>query len=281
MAITSTRQLPSDMNQIITVARYDIFKHLRSRRLIAIFVIEAAILAVMMALPALLGQPYPEDPAEFVQSVLVFTFTNILIILGATMFAGDSICSEFQNRTGYLVFPNPIKKLSIYLGKFLSTALIVVLVVSVWYWVAIIAGAIMTGGVSILAIESYGLAILYALAASSVGFLISSILKGSTGALVLTFFLLFMIFPLVDSVGTLGNVEPVPSITYQAGAINAVLSTPYPEDFVQYANETTGLPFNIYFFYPSVGASVVVMIGYIIVCNLAGIVLFKRREMVG
>jgi ABC-type transport system involved in multi-copper enzyme maturation permease subunit len=154
-------------------------------------------------------------------------------------------------------------------------------VVSVWYWVAIIAGALMTGGVSTLAIESYGLAVLYALAASSVGFLISSTLKGSTGALVLTFFLLFMIFPLVDSVGTLGGIEPVPSITYQAGAINAVMTTPYPQNWVEYANESTGLPFNIYFFYPSVASSVGVMLGYIVICNLAGIFLFKRREMVG
>lgn len=281
MAVTSTRQLPSDFAQITTVARYDIFKHLRSRRLIAIFVIEAAILAVMLALPAILGQPYPDDPAGFVRSVLVFTFTNILIILGATMFAGDSICSEYQNRTGYLIFPNPIKKSSIYLGKFLSTALIVFVVVSIWYWVAIIAGAIVTGEVSILAIQSYGLAVLYALAASSVGFLISSVLKGSTGALVLTFFLLFLIFPLVDSVGTLGGVEPVPSITYQAGAIDAVLQTPYPEDSVMYANATNGLPFNIYFFYPSVASSVVVMLGYIVIANIAGLYLFKRREMVG
>jgi ABC-2 type transport system permease protein len=281
MAVNSTRQLPSDMAQVVTVARYDIFKHLRSRRLIAIFIIEVAILAVMLALPAILGRPYPEDPAVFVRSVLVFFFTNILIILAATMFAGDSICSEFQNRTGYLVFPNPIKKSSIYLGKFLSTALIVLLVMSIWYWVAIIAGAVMTGEVSTLAIESYGLAVLYALAASSVGFLISSILKGSTGALVLTFFLLFMIFPLVDSVGTLGGIEPVPSITYQAGAIDAVLNNPYPQNWVEYANETTGPPFNIYFFYPSVASSAVAMLGYIAICNLAGMILFKRREMVG
>ncbi|MDD1748184.1 MAG: ABC transporter permease [Methanomassiliicoccales archaeon] len=281
MAVTSTRNLPSDVEQIMTVARYDIFKHLRSRRLIAIFIIEAAILAVMLALPAILNQPYSDKPAEFVQNVLVFTFTNILIILAATMFAGDSICSEFQNRTGYLVFPNPIKKSSIYLGKFLSTALIVLVVVSVWYWVAIIAGYIVTGGVSTLAIESYGLAVLYAFAASSVGFLISSVLKGSTGALVLTFFLLFMIFPLVDSVGTLGGIEPVPSITYQAGAIDAVMTDPYPQNWVEYANETIGLPFNIYFFYPSVASSAAVMLGYIVICNLAGIFLFKRREMVG
>jgi ABC-type transport system involved in multi-copper enzyme maturation permease subunit len=133
----------------------------------------------------------------------------------------------------------------------------------------------------VLAIESYGLAVLYALAASSVGFLISTILKGSTGALVLTFFLLFMIFPMVDLVGTLGGVEPIPSITYQSGAIDAILTEPYPESFVEYANESIGLPFNIYFFYPSVVSCVGVMLGYVAICNIIGIILFKRREMVG
>ncbi|MEM0449674.1 MAG: ABC transporter permease [Methanomassiliicoccales archaeon] len=281
MAINAHRQVPSDLRQMLTVARYEVFKHLRSRRLIAILVIEVFLLAIMLSLPALLGRPYSDDPAEFVHDVLAFTFTNILIILGATMFAGDAICSEFQSRTGYLLFPNPARRSTIYLGKFASTALIVFLIVSVWYWVAIVSGAIVTGGVSVLAIWSYALAVLFALAASSIGFLVSSILKGSTGALVLTFFLLFMILPLFDLVGTLGGVEPVPSITYQSGAIDAVFMTPYPQSYVQYANESLGLPFNIYFFYPSVTSSALVMIAYIIACNAAGLMLFKRREMIG
>ena len=281
MAVNSTRQLPSDLNQLLSITRYDIFKHLRSRRLVAIFIIEAIILALMLSLPALLGRPYPTDPTEFVRNTLQFTFTNILIVLGATLFAGDAICSEFQNRTGYLLFPNPVKKEVIYLGKLLSTILIVFLVVTVWYWVAILAGAIVTGGVSTLAIESYGLAVIYAIAASSLGFLISSILKGSTGALVLTFFVLFMILPAFDLVGTLGGVEPVPSLTYQAGAIGNIMITPYPQNYVEYANATTGIPFNIYFFYPTVASSVAVMLGWILVTNLMAIFIFKRREMVG
>ncbi len=155
------------------------------------------------------------------------------------------------------------------------------MVVSVWYWVAIIAGAIMTGGVSELALISYGLAMLYALAAASIGFLISSVMKGNTGALVLTFFLLFMIFPIVDVVGPLGGIEPVPSITYQATAINAVFSTPYPQNYVVEPNATNLLPFPIYYFFPSVISCTGWMIVYILAFNVAGLILFKRREMVG
>ncbi|MCU0861950.1 MAG: hypothetical protein MUE65_06505 [Methanomassiliicoccales archaeon] len=76
MAVTSNRQLPSDMAQIMTMARYDLFKHLRSKRLIGILIIEIFILAVMLALPPLVGQPYNDDPARFVQNVAVFTFTK-------------------------------------------------------------------------------------------------------------------------------------------------------------------------------------------------------------
>jgi len=281
MAVTSTRELPSDLQQIVTVTRYDIFKHLRSRRLIGLLIIEVVLIVLLLIVPPAVGNPYPKDPAQFVSSI-TSTFTSILIVIAVTMFAADSISSEYQNRTGYLLFPNPVKKEVIYLGKFLSTFLIAVLAVTIWYWIPILAGLAVTGSISSLAIESYGLALLYAIAASSLGYLISSVMKGSIGAIVLTFFLLFMILPISDVlVGNIGGIEPSYSLTYQAGTIDYIFQTPYPH------SETTVTPIpgggNLTFhnFIPQVGTAIGVMIGYIIVANIIAMVIFKRREMVG
>lgn len=282
MAVTSNRSLPSDMQQILTIARYDIFKHLRSKRLFGILIAEVVILALVLAIPPMVGQPYSDDPADFVRSVAIFTFTNIIIILGATLFAGDAIVSEFQGRTGYLLFPNPIRRSSIYLGKFLATALIAILIVTIWYGVAIIAGLIMTGGVSGLALQSYGLALLYALAAASVGYLVGTFMKGGTGALVLTFFLLFLIFPTVDqTVGMIAGIRPEPSITFQAGTIDYIFIDPYPVDSTQNIDLGQGQNFTFYSLIPHVDMAVIVMLAYVVVCNAVAMWRFRTREMVG
>jgi ABC-2 type transport system permease protein len=281
MAVTITRKLPSDLQQIVTVTRYDIFKHLRSRRLIGLLIIEIVLIVLLLLVPPLVGNPYPKDPAQFVSSI-TSTFTTILIVIAVTMFAADAISTEYQNRTGYLLFPNPVKKEVIYLGKFLSTFLIAVLAVTIWYWIPILAGLAVTGSISTLAIESYGLALLYAIAASSLGYLISSIMKGSIGAIVLTFFLLLMILPISDAlVGTLGGVEPGYSLTYQAGTIDYIFQTPYPHSETSVIEVPGGGNMTFHTFIPQVGVAVGVMIGYIIIANLVAIIIFKRREMVG
>ncbi len=282
MATTSTRQLPSDVSQIMTVARYDLFKHLRSRRLQGILVIVVLLLALMLAIPPLVGQPYYDDPTEFVRSVAVFFLTNLLIILGATLFAGDAIVSEYQARTGYLLFPNPIKRSSIYLGKFLATALIVLLIVSLWYGVAILAGLAVTGGISGLALQSYGLAMLYALAAASLGYLIGTFMKGSTGALVLTFFLLLLILPTVDqTVGMIAGIRPEPSLSFQSGVVDYVFMTPYPEDSTMVIDIGEGQNFTFYNLVPKIDLAIVVFLSYMLVCNAVAMWRFKRREMLG
>jgi len=281
MAVAITRKLPSDLQQIVTVTRYDIFKHLRSRRLIGLLIIEIVLIVLLLLVPPLVGNPYPKDPAQFVSSI-TSTFTTILIVIAVTMFAADAISTEYQNRTGYLLFPNPVKKEVIYLGKFLSTFLIAVLAVTIWYWIPILAGLAVTGSISTLAIESYGLALLYAIAASSLGYLISSIMKGSIGAIVLTFFLLLMILPISDAlVGTLGGVEPGYSLTYQAGTIDYIFQTPYPHSETSVIEVPGGGNMTFHTFIPQVGVAVGVMIGYIIIANLVAIIIFKRREMVG
>ncbi len=267
--------VPSDTTQVLLVAKYDILKHIRSKRLLAIGII----LALVLALVTFLGtynNPDPHDAAKFIGNYA--GFVSIMIVIGVTLFAGDAIVSEFQGRTGYLLFPNPVKKSSLYAGKFLASVGIMSLVIVAYYLVAIVIGLAYTGNFTDLSIYSMLLAILYGAAATGVAFLISSVLKTSTASLVLTFFMLFLILTLVSSVFTLAGIKPDGELTFAGGTISDIMKTPYPVDSV--TNLTEGGRFIFHQYVPNVGISVLVEIAWLAVTSSLGYIAFKRREMV-
>jgi ABC-2 type transport system permease protein len=269
-------KLPSDSSQVKVVAKYDILKYLRSRRLLGMLVIEALVLILITAVLATSNRTYTADAVVGQYT----SFVNILIILGATLFGGDAIVSEFQGRTGYLLFPNPVKKVSILAGKFLSSLAAMGLMLVIYYAVAIAAGLAIGNGLSTLAFASLGLAMLYGVAALSVAYLISSVMKGSTGALILTFAMFLFIFNIITSlVGQLGGIKPWFMVDFAGSSLSHVMVSPYPMDSVQTVGVGSGQSLTIYSFYPDIGVSIAVMVAYAVVALLLAYVFFKRREM--
>jgi len=278
MEYTTKNAPPSDVNQMYMVGRYELLKHLRSKRLYGIIIMEILIVVLMLAVPPLAGHDYQDDPAMFAGNF--FNWVNILIIIGATLFAGDSLVSEFQNRTGYLIFPNPVKRTTFFMGKFAATAGIMFMVLVLYYALVSSASLVITGGVSELTAGSLGLALLFTISACGVGYLISSIMKGSTGALVFTFALLFMILPIIDGVFTFAKVKPDFSLTFVSGAIGCIMQTPYPTDFIRVIDIGGGQTMELATYFPEVTVAVAVMVVYAVVSVLLAMWFFNRREMV-
>ena len=110
----------------------------------------------------------------------------------------------------------------------------------------------------------------------AVAYLISSILKGSTGATVLTFFMFLMILPIIDNVGMFSGVKIEGSLTFSSGAITYILVDPYPVDEMM---EMGG--FSFHSFYPDQVLAVIVMAAYAIVSLVLGMFLFNRRQLSG
>lgn len=268
--------VPSDVEQVFLVAKYDILKHIRSKRLLAIGVILGLVL-VLVTFLGTYNNPDPHNAAKFVANYAGFAST--LIVIGVTLFAGDAIVSEFQGRTGYLLFPNPVKRSSLYAGKFLASVGVMTLVIVVYYVVAMVIGLAYTGNFTELSIYSMLLAILYGAAATGLAFLISSILKTSTAALVLTFFMLFMILSLVTLVGSLAGVKPDGELTFAAGTISYIMEKPYPVDSIMDMGPGAG-GFAIHNYIPDIGVSIVVMLVWLAITAALGYLAFRRREMV-
>ncbi|NLX47028.1 MAG: ABC transporter permease [Euryarchaeota archaeon] len=276
--VNNRERLPSDLQQMVTVAKYDVLKHLRSKRLLGLVILEALLLGLTFALPLLLGVDPTDDPAGYMSAFV--SWVEILVIIGATMFAGDAIVSEFQSRTGYLLFPNPVKRSTIFVGKYLSTLGIIVLMLVVYYGVAAALVFAMTGGGTLLSLYSMLLACAYGAAAAALGFLISSVFKGSTGSLVLTFFTLFMILPMIAQLLPAGSIKPWFVLTFCGHVISYIMISPYPTDLVDSISLGNGEFMEYWTYYPDIGGSLAVMGGYVLICLALGMYLFRRKEMV-
>jgi ABC-2 type transport system permease protein len=268
--------IPSDFQQFLFVTRYEALKYLRSKRLIAMLIIIALILGLILVIPPALGDDYPSDPLDFAGRFV--GFVSIIVILCITFFGADAIVSEFQHKTGYILFPNPLKKSVILFGKFFASFLSSMLMLLIFYGIVMVSTAAVTGSLPGEIGLSFLFCVMFLGSALSVTYLLSSIMKGTTGATVLTFFLFFLILPIIESVFTFAAVKPWASITFTSGIILYILQVPYPTDIVE---EMTfgGETIEIHQFYPEVVLSLFVMLIYMLIAFIFTYFIFLRKEM--
>ena len=116
----SSNTVPSSIAQVGIIMKYTFLDYFRSRRFLILLTITLLISALLTVLVGYYR------PANFTTTSLGFysswwgNATNFVVVLSAIFFGGDAISSEFQNKTGYFGIPNPIRRSSIYVGKFFS-----------------------------------------------------------------------------------------------------------------------------------------------------------------
>jgi len=186
-----------EFEKLRVVIRYEFLKHIRRKRLYVILALAlVAELAVIISIP-LLMDGYPDN-----MMVMAFLLTvgPSLASLGAVFFAGDAIAGEFESKTGFILFTNPVKRITLWLGKYLACSIAVVLLVAFSYLITAIALLAIYGEVPAEMAQSFGLALLFAGAFLSVTFFFSSISKGAMGATVMTLLLVMVVFGIIESV---------------------------------------------------------------------------------
>jgi len=273
---------PNSLRQISTVAKYELLRHVRSKRLLAIILLTIIISAIFLVVPPAIGSSYPKDPKQFVLNML--SFLGILSILSATFFGADAIVSEFESKTGYFLFPNPIRKTTIFLGKFIASALVSAGTIFLYYYIAEISVRVIDGNVPTNIVLSFVYALVYLFAILAIAYLFSAIMRSSVYSLILTFFSLFLILPIIDAVGSIAKFKPWFSITFASGIATHILDVPYPTDKV-FTTMTApraasaGQTLTLAQYYPDVRLSLYVMGAYFIVAFVIALILTQRREM--
>jgi ABC-2 type transport system permease protein len=273
---------PNSLRQIATVTRYELLKNLRGRRLLAILLITIIISAIFLIVPPVIGADYSKDPKEFTVNML--SFLSILAILSATFFGADAIVSEYESKTGYFLFPNPIRKTVIFLGKFIASALVSVGAIGLYYAIAVVSVRVIDGSIPTNTGLSFIYSLFYLFAILAIAYLLSAVMRSSVYSLVLTFFTFFLILPIIDAVGSIAKFKPWFSVTFASGISQYIFQSPYPTDKVFNATAISGpsagaRSLSLVQYYPEIRLSLIVMAVYFVVAFLLAILIAQRREM--
>lgn len=266
-----------------------IFEMKKQRKKLYFFTMVTILVAVLLSY---ILQLFPDNllsdtQAEFFSSGL--GFISFISLFAACLFFSGIICSEFNKRTGFIVFPK-INKYKLILGKYLGNLFLVVFIITIYYFVLGLMGFYYYGGpINIRIFYSYGFAILYVIALSSFVTLFSSFMKNVNITIIITLIILFMGFNIADMIVNLiyaDTFEPLYSLSYLGNLITSILENPFPDPrYVEYSFGGMGpggmggeFSFGTWVT-PSIAMGTTLLLVYIVVFFVLAAILFKRRQL--
>jgi ABC-2 type transport system permease protein len=274
----SENKVPSSLTQVGITMKYTFLDYFRSRRFFILLIITLLITAL---LTILVGYYRPQS---FLASDLSFyaswwgNSVTFVIILSGIFFGGDAISGEFQNKTGYFGIPNPIRRSSIYIGKWLAAFFAATMILVVFTVITVGNGIYYFGAnVPYQFSESVLFAWVYLASVLGFTFFFSSLFKSSSMSIIVTAILFLFVFSLVQTlVSTLVKIEPWFILTYGAGIIGNILTVPYPEHI---HTETFGEGrISITTYNAPIPEGLAILGLYFIVTVVLGLLIFERKE---
>lgn len=269
------RVLPSSVSQVGTITKYELVNYFRSRRFFVLLIIGLIISAL---LTTLVGYYRPKI---FLSSALNFYSSwwagsiTFVIILSGIFYGGDAISGEFQNKTGYFLVANPLRRSSIYIGKWLGALIASMIMLGVFAAITIGNGIYYFGpNIPYQLWDSLLFSILYLIAVLGFTFFFSSLFKGTSMSILVTAILFLFAFSLIQTlVESLVKIEPWFLITYGAQIISNVLVDPYP------TTTTQGFGRDAFTSYAAtIPEGIAILLVYFVVTAVLGLLLFERKE---
>ncbi len=266
-----------DFEKLGIVVQYEFLKHIRRKRLYVVLGIALFVEALVLILvPILMTNGFPKDVLTM---TALLTVGPSLAVIGAVFFAGDAIAGEYESKTGFLLFINPVKRLILWTGKYLAGFLATAALVVFSYIIIMIALLAIYHQVPVELFKSFGLCLLYSGAVLSVTFLFSAISKGSMGATVMTLLFIFVICGILDSI-LMATGKPYWFILSAAGdSITTVVSN-MNQLIASLGIDTSHFGNMMENYKPlDIGLSVLGMMIYLVPCFIASLWISRRRQL--
>jgi ABC-type transport system involved in multi-copper enzyme maturation permease subunit len=276
--VLGRNKVPSSVSQVGIMTKYELLNYFRSRRFFILLAIAGTIAGVLTAVAAYYGvETFGSTSLEFYSSWWGLSATFIIVFCGI-FFGGDSISGEFQNKTGYFLVGNPIRRVSIYIGKWLAALIASMIVFGIFTAITIGNGLYYFGlDIPYQFGESVLFCIVYLIAILGFTFFFSSLFKSSSMSILVTAILLLFGMNIISALTTtIAHAEPWFLLTYGAQIIGNVLTDPYPQ------HESTiigpGGRFSFTSYNAPIPEGLLIMIIYFAVTAVLGLVLFEKKE---
>ena len=205
------------VRQAYVVMKNEIKKYFSGKRMLLFLIILVIILAILTSAPYLIGE---EEFTEGQMLTMYLSMAPLIVLMAATLFASITIVSEYEERTALIVFTRPISKGSIFLGKLVASVLVSVAFVALYYIYAAIMMAVYFGSVDSGVPVSFGLSCAYAIGCIGVAMLVSSVMKKSNTATILTFVILMIVITAASMVLSIAGFDVSWMIDQASGSIS-------------------------------------------------------------
>lgn len=270
-----SNHIPNSFTQIGITMKYTFLDFLRSRRFLILLAITLLIAGLLTGIVAW------RRPESFLSSDLAFYASwwgmsvTFVIVLSGIFFGGDAISGEFQNKTGYFGIPNPIRRSSIYIGKWLAALVASTVILAIFAGITVGNGIYYGFTVPYQFGESLLFAWFYLIAVLGFTFFFSSLFKSSSISILMTIILFLFVFNLIQVlVANFVNMEPWFILTYGAQIIGNVLTVPYPaHEVTTHVRQLSITRYNV-----TIPEGLVIIAVYFAVTAILGLVLFERKE---
>jgi ABC-2 type transport system permease protein len=271
----------NEVKKLPIVVRYELLKQVRRFRLYGLLLIGSIVTGLVMAIGALylpnLGTLDARTLGYFIVSGGQVTFFGLI---AGVFFSGDAIASEFEHKTGYLIFPNPMKRTTLLIGKYLSCCIAATLVITTPYLIISIGVVALTGQFAGELFLSYAFCVLYTCSIVSLTFVFSSLFKGTMGASILPFVLMWFVFGIITAFMELAGVEPFMLLSYAGSIISNIFFIPFPLHKITYHISVGGtVSMDVTTFNCDVAEGILIMVSYLVVGLILSIILTRRRQM--
>jgi ABC-2 type transport system permease protein len=198
-------------------------------------------------------------------------------IFAGIIFGGDAIAGEFQDKTGYFLMGLPIRRATVYVGKFIAAFAASLVAILVYLAVLLANGAyyLHWDAFPVSLGESFAIMILYLLALLGAVFLFSSLFKTSLYAtLVVAVLFLFGFSIIQELVVVLVKIEPWFLISYA----QSVIGYPFLSSLPAHVTTVHAGRFSQTSYNPTFAEGLGILGGYFLLTAIAGLYFFEKEE---
>ena len=206
--------------------KFEMIKNIRQKRILIVSIIAISLPLLFYLVPLFSDKGLPETVNEFLPSIM--SFTNLVIVLNAIFFGADAINTERYNKTALLIYPLPQRRTAIFFGKYLAQLFTSWVMIGLYYLTSttIIIAEYGIESITIDMLKSIIFASIYMTAMLSIAFFLSSIMRNPAASMMFTFFIIFMLFPIISMLMGSIDVDTSNIITNYSGFINKIFRFP-------------------------------------------------------